>query len=108
MKKRISILISILLICAIAIGGSALFAQGASGPAGDADLDGKVTIEDAMFVLRAASGLADLTDEQFIRADVTYDGVINSVDALRILMYVTGNTPDLDDIGSEEGDDIII
>jgi hypothetical protein len=41
-------------------------------------------------------------------ADVTYDGKINSVDALRILLYVCGSINSLDKLGGEEGDDIII
>lgn len=108
MKKRIGILISIVLVLAVVAGSFAFFAQGAAGTAGDANLDGRVTAADAMLVLRASSGLVQLDEEQTIRADVTYDGTVNSVDALRILMYVTGNVSDLGDVGGEEGDDIII
>ena len=108
MKKRIKILISILLVAVVAACSFAFFAQGAEGTAGDANLDGKVTAADAMLVLRAASNLETLSAEQTVRADVTYDGTINSVDALRILMYVTGNASDLGDVGSEEGDELIM
>ncbi len=103
--KRLSILISILFVCSIAAGFIAL---SASDVPGDVDLDGKVTAEDALLVLRASSGTDKLTAAQFILADVTYDGKINSVDALRILLYISGSIADLGNIGSEEGDDIII
>ncbi len=106
--KRFSILISILLTCAVALGGFALYALGSSSKAGDVDFDGAVTVEDALLVLRASADLNTLNAEQFKLADVTYDGKVNSVDALRILLYISGNISDLGNIGSEEGDDIII
>ena len=108
MKKLFAVLLSILLIAAVAAGSFVFFAQGAAGTAGDADLDGYITAQDAMLVLRASSGLAELNALQTVRADVTYDGKIDSVDALRILMYVSGNISDLDNAGSEEGDNIIL
>ncbi len=77
---------------------------------GDADLSGSIDVEDALVVLRAVAGEngAYLTAEQRVAADVTYDGVVNSVDALRILLYVSGQVSSLDPIGGEEGDDIIL
>lgn len=106
--KRLSILVSILLVCAVAMGSFALFAFGSSSKPGDVDLDGKVTAEDALVVLSASAGKKELAAEQVEAADVTYDGKINSVDALRILLYISGNISDLGNIDSEEGDDIII
>ena len=106
--KRLHILISALLVCCISVGGFTLYALGSSSKPGDADLDGTVTIEDALLVLRASAELDTLSAEQRKLADVTYDSKINSVDALRILLYVSGNISDLGNIGSEEGDDIII
>ncbi len=106
--KRFSILISIVLVCAVALSGFALGALGSSSEPGDVDLDGNVTAEDALLVLRASADLNTLTAEQVKVADVTYDGKVNSVDALRILLYISGNITDLGNIGSEEGDDIII
>ena len=103
--KRLSILISILLVCGIA---ASFIASGASDTPGDVDLDGKVTAEDALLVLRASAGTDKLNAKQTKLADVTYDGKVNSVDALRILLYISGNISDLGNIGSEEGDDIII
>ena len=108
MKKLIAVLLSIILVTAVAAGSFIFFAHGSAGTAGDADLDGYVTAQDAMLVLRASSGLAELNAVQTARADVTYDGKINSVDALQILMFVTGNISDLDNAGSEEGDSIIL
>lgn len=106
--KRFSVLISIILVCAVAMGGFALCAIGSSSESGDVDLDGAVTIEDALLVLRASADLNTLNAEQQKNADVTYDGKVNSVDALRILLYISGNISDLGNIGSEEGDNIII
>ena len=106
--KRLHILISVLLVCCVSVGGFALYALGSSSKPGDADLDGTVTIEDALLVLRASAEIDTLDAKQIKLADVTYDGKINSVDALRILLYVSGNIEDLDNVGSEEGDDIII
>ncbi len=103
--KRLSILISILLICSIAAG---FIASGASDIPGDVDLDGRVTAEDALLVLRASAGTDELNATQRKLADVTYDGKVNSVDALRILLYISGSISDLGNVGSEEGDDIII
>ncbi len=103
--KRPFILISILLVCCLTAG---FFVCGASDVHGDVDLDGKVTAEDALLVLRASSGTDTLTAAQVKLADVTYDGKINSVDALRILLYISGSISDLGNVGSEEGDDIII
>ncbi len=106
--KRLYILISIILICCISVGCFAIAALGSSSQPGDVDFDGKVTVEDALLVLRASSKLDTLNAEQVKSADVTYDGKVNSVDALRILLYISGNISDLGNIGSEEGDDIII
>ena len=103
--KRLRIFISILLVCSIAAG---FIVCGASDAPGDVDLDGKVTAEDALLVLRASSGTDKLNAAQIKLADVTYDGKINSVDALRILLYISGSIADLGNVGSEEGDDIII
>lgn len=108
MKKLIAVLLTVLIIAVVSAGSFVFFAQGTAGTAGDADLDGYVTAQDAMLVLRTSSGLAELNALQTVRADVTYDGKIDSVDALRILMYVAGNISDLDNAGSEEGDSIII
>ncbi len=103
--KRLSILIPILLIFSMVAG---FLANGASDIPGDVDLDGNVTAEDALLVLRTSSGTDTLTAAQVKLADVTYDGKINSVDALRILLYISGSISDLGNVGSEEGDDIII
>ncbi len=106
--KRIHILVSVLLVCCVFAGGFALCALGSSSKPGDADLDGVVTVEDALLALRASADLDALSAEQTKLADVTYDGKVNSVDALRILLYISGNIEDLGNVGSEEGDDIII
>ena len=106
--KRIHIIVSVFLVCFVFVGGFALFALGSASKPGDADLSGTVTVEDALLVLRASADLDALNAQQTKLADVTYDGKVNSVDALRILLYVSGNIEDLGNVGSEEGDDIII
>ena len=54
--------------------------------AGDVDLDGAVTAEDARLALRVSVGLDELTDPvAFLAADVDRDGKITSADARAIL-----------------------
>ena len=74
--KRLSIIFAILLVCGIA---ASFIASGASDTPGDVDLDGTVTAEDALLVLRASAGIDKLNAKQTKLADVTYDGKVNSV-----------------------------
>ncbi len=55
---------------------------------GDADMDGVVGIGDALLVMRAALGLAELDPEAF--CDVNGDSEVTLVDALMILRFVLG------------------
>jgi len=57
---------------------------------GDPDGDGEVTVSDALTALRAAAGLAQLTDGQAYRADFDGDGVITAADALSALRCAVG------------------
>ena len=50
MKKLIAVLLTVLIIAAVSAGSFVFFAQGTAGTAGDADLDGYVTAQDAMLV----------------------------------------------------------
>ncbi len=59
------------------------------GP-GDVSGDGKVNSNDALLVLQYATGLIELTEEQFERANVNGDKQVNSGDALKILQFATG------------------
>ena len=57
---------------------------------GDANCDGKITSADAAAILRAAVGLAPLTAQGMINADVDGDGEVTAADAAIILRYVVG------------------
>ncbi len=57
---------------------------------GDVDGDGVITNKDALMVLQATNDLLNLTEEQFLRADLNDDGELSASEALRILQYVSG------------------
>lgn len=57
---------------------------------GDVDGDGKITNLDALLVLYSINDKVNLTPEQFARADLNGDGVLQAAEALRILQYVSG------------------
>ena len=108
--KNAKRILAVVLSLAIAAGVLVTTALAAGTTMGDVDFDGTVTVEDALIVLRATAGEegVSLTAEQRAAADVTYDSHVNSVDALRILLYVSGQISTLDAVGGEEGDDIIL
>ncbi|MBR5947295.1 MAG: Ig-like domain-containing protein [Clostridia bacterium] len=58
-----------------------------NGVLGDADLNGSVTIADAVLALRHAAGLYELTGRAFTQADVDGNGSITVADAVAILRY---------------------
>lgn len=104
---KIKKVLSILLVL-VAVVGVCTVSFAASKKMGDVDFDTIITAEDALLVLRYTAGTDELTAAQLAVADVTYDGKVNSVDALRILLYVSGSVPSLEQVGSEEGDEVII
>ncbi len=106
--KKINKIIAAVLSLAVVIGLFVTNAFAAGVRMGDVDFSGKVDVEDALVILRSVSGESTLSAEQRIAADVTYDGTVNSVDALRVLLFVSNQISTLDQIGSEEGDDIIL
>ncbi len=57
---------------------------------GDVDGDGIITTKDALMLLQATNDLLNLTEEQFLRADINKDGELSAAEALRILQYVSG------------------
>ena len=57
---------------------------------GDVDGDGIIAIKDALMLLQAANDQLNLTEEQFMRADLNEDGILSASEALRILQYVSG------------------
>ncbi|MBQ1685655.1 MAG: dockerin type I repeat-containing protein, partial [Clostridia bacterium] len=57
---------------------------------GDVDLDGEVTVSDALLAMRYAMGLVELTEQQLDQLDVNFDGEYDLVDATLILRYAMG------------------
>ena len=57
---------------------------------GDVDGDGIITNKDALMLLQAANDLLNLTEDQFMRADINGDKELSASEALRILQYVSG------------------
>ena len=64
------------------------------GDLGDLDGDSAITLSDALTILRASTGLAELTPEQTKIADVDGDGMITSSDALAVLRFSAGLSDD--------------
>ena len=46
--------------------------------------------KDALMLLQAANDKLNLTEEQFMRADINKDGILSAAEAMRILQYVSG------------------
>ena len=57
---------------------------------GDVDLDGEITVADALLTLRAAMGLIELSEEQHELGDVDASGAVDAADALLILRSAMG------------------
>ena len=64
---------------------------------GDVDGDGVITNKDALMLLQAANDLLNLTEDQFLRADLNSDGELSAAEALRILQYVSGKVTTITD-----------
>ncbi len=54
---------------------------------GDPNMDGKITAEDALYVLQAAAKLIQPSNQQYSLADTDRDGALTAEDALQILKY---------------------
>ena len=57
---------------------------------GDVDGDGIITSKDALMLMQAANDLLNLSEEQFLRADINGDKELSASEALLILQYVSG------------------
>jgi hypothetical protein len=57
---------------------------------GDVNGDGVISNIDALMLLQAANDLLNLTEEQFMRADLDENGELSASEALRILQYASG------------------
>lgn len=55
--------------------------------AGDANIDGRTNIVDAMFVAQHTVGLRSLDVDQLKTADTNGDGLVNIIDAMHIAQY---------------------
>ncbi|MBR5947520.1 MAG: dockerin type I repeat-containing protein [Clostridia bacterium] len=60
------------------------------GLIGDADVNGTVTIADAVLALRHAMGLSTITGQGFTNADVDNNGTVTTADAVAILRMAMG------------------
>ncbi len=69
---------------------TAISPQGPCYPLGDANVDGKVDVVDALLILRFVAALSITGTFNQQNADVDRDGKITSVDALKIERYVAG------------------
>lgn len=63
---------------------------GTAGVLGDIDGDGQITANDALAILRASVGMAELTPKQKKLADADKDESITANDALAVLRYSVG------------------
>ncbi len=89
MKKRIiSVILCVVMLLSVIPLNISLAAE-----MGDLDGNGKLESSDARTVLRAAVGLDNLTDEQFILADTDGNGKIESSDARAVLRAAVGLEP---------------
>ena len=64
---------------------------------GDADGDGRITLKDALLLLRATVELETLTPEQIARGDVNGSGAVDIGDVLRIMQYINGTISSVTD-----------
>ena len=62
---------------------------------GDVNGDGKISNLDALMLLQAINDLLNLDSEQFMRADLNGNGILEAREALRILQYVSGSAGSL-------------
>jgi hypothetical protein len=59
-------------------------------PIGDVNLDGSVTMDDAIMIGQYDVGLIDFTEDQKLRGDVNGDGIVNTVDSALVGQFING------------------
>lgn len=64
--------------------------DGIDHPTGDVDMDGTVTVSDALLAMRKAMGIINLTSQQVELADFDGDGAVDIADALMIMRRAMG------------------
>ncbi len=57
---------------------------------GDVDGDGKIKLLDALLILQAINDRYNMTEEQFLRADLDDSGELNAWEALKVMQYSNG------------------
>jgi hypothetical protein len=62
---------------------------------GDVNGDGKVSVLDALILLQGINDLYNLNSDEFARADLDGNGILEAREALRILQYVNGTVGSL-------------
>lgn len=67
---------------------------------GDVTGDAKISLLDALYILRYTVGLEKLSNDALAAADVNLDDSIDSLDALLIQRYVTGAVTDFDNVSN--------
>lgn len=95
MKKFVHIGVlfcSVLAVFALTAGFSPAVKAAGESLLGDVNLDGNVTVTDALTVLRGGVGFGGLSVQQQLQADVDGDGVPSVTDALSVLRYAVGLT----------------
>ena len=55
---------------------------------GDVNLDGKISITDAVLLQRAVNGSVELSETQRKKADCNADGVVDATDALLLMRFL--------------------
>ncbi len=63
---------------------------------GDINIDGKINIYDALLLLYSINDKYNMTAEEFARADLDANGILEAKEALRILQYSNGSVGSVD------------
>jgi hypothetical protein len=105
MKNKLAIILSsaLIVVCTLCITLSSF--AGAGRKRGDVNLDGKVSLLDAKYVLQYIADMRTLSQSAVVNADADGDGDIDLTDAKYILEAVAGIRKLSDiDIGTSEFD----
>lgn len=105
MKNKLAIILSsaLIVVCTLCITLSSF--AGTGRKRGDVNLDGKVSLLDAKYLLQYIADMRTLSQSAMVNADADGDGDINLTDAKYILEAVAGMRKLSDvDIGTSEFD----
>lgn len=90
MKRLVNIIVILALLCSLAVSSAINVYAEESTLLGDINADGKLSVRDALSVLKVAANLETFDEEKQILADVDLNSQINSKDALLILKKSAG------------------